>query len=535
MSSAHFFADLRKHASASMKAGLANKPLHQDVLVDAGLLSLDLSRQPLTQDLLTLCIKEAEVNGLPQHIQNLFAGEKVNPTEDRAALHWLLRALPGSAPAQLAQQQDAISITTQAMDTFARQVIDGQYHAHPGTPIQTVVNLGVGGSDLGPRLAYDALKQHHNHLNVEFVANIDGLDLTDTLHQLDPHSTLFIVTSKTFSTLETLENTKAATAWLQAAGISNPGAHFAAATSRPDRAAEFGINESRIFPMWDWVGGRYSLLSSVGLALLLGIGPEAFARIKAGAQHMDQHFQTAPLSSNAPFVQAMAGLVAVNGLDIKNHAVIAYDSRLNLLPNYLQQLEMESNGKSVKLDSTAIDYATCPVIWGGVGTNTQHSFHQLLHQGPLATNIDFLMPMGQTHGLPDHQAYLQANCLAQAEALLHGKSMTQVQTELRAEGLRAEEIAILAPHKVIQGNKPCTIIGYETLSAQVLGALIALYEHKVFVQAHFWQINPFDQWGVELGKQLCQPAYEAISQSAVSAKDPRTQRWIDRLKPELAK
>ena len=520
-----FFSDLRQDAKKLLQQGLAQNSDAQKLFLKAGPLQLDLSRQVLNQKIIQSCLSHASSTSLRNQLNALFSGGTVNPTEKRPALHWLLRS--SSAKPGLEQEFQEIQDTLKSMGTFADNVIEGRYVAHDNIPIKNVINLGVGGSDLGPRLAYKALKPYQNHIQALFVANIDGNDLLDQMRDLDARETLFIVTSKTFSTLETLENTKVAQQWLQSKGVQNPGAHFAAATSRPDRAADFGIEESRIFPMWDWIGGRYSLLSSVGLALMLSIGPTNFNRIRQGADSIDQHVQQAPLESNAAFLQAISGLVTTNGLNILNHAVIAYDSRLELLPSYLQQLEMESNGKSVDLQGEQVDYATCPVLWGGAGTNTQHSFHQLLHQGTLKTNIDFLLPIGQDHGLANHQAYLQANCLAQAEALLHGKTYEQVVKELQDQGLGQEEIETIAPHKVIHGNKPCTIIGYNTLTPEVFGALIALYEHKVFIQSHFWNINPFDQWGVELGKQLCDPVYQALIDPSVQSEDPRTQRWAD--------
>ncbi len=520
-----FFATLQKQSQSLLDNGLANNQDAQPFFFKAGPLHLDLSRQIINNDILDTCISYAQETDLAGHLEKLFNGSIVNPTEKRAALHWLLRSSkpkPG-----LEQEFNLIQTTRESMTAFATSILHGQYTPETNTLITDVINLGVGGSDLGPRLAYNALRQHHNHLKVHFVANIDGNDLHDVLQHLNPKTTFFIVTSKTFSTLETLENTKAAIQWLEHSGVSEPGRHFAAATSKPERAAAFGIDTNRIFPMWDWVGGRYSLLSSVGLALMLGIGPKAFNAIRHGAKAIDEHVENTPFKENAAFLQAITGLINNNSLNILNHAVIAYDSRLELLPAYLQQLEMESNGKSVNHDGQQLHYNTCPVLWGGAGTNTQHSFHQLLHQGTLKANIDFLMPIKQEHGLPQHQAYLQANCLAQAEALLHGKNLDQVKQELQDQGLDASEIDFLAPHKVIQGNKPCTIIGYNTLKPEVLGALIALYEHKVFIQSHFWNINPFDQWGVELGKQLCDPVYQAISTNNVQADDPRTQRWVD--------
>lgn len=528
-SSIDFFKNVQKQAHDIVSAGLAKKNEKDRLFFNAGPLTFDFNRQVINEKLTATFVEEAEKNNLKKRIEDLFSGELINHTEKRAALHWLLRA--EKAPAGLEDEFSQVQDTLKLMSEFSNSVINGEYRPS-GKAITHVVNLGVGGSDLGPRLAYDALKQYHNNVEARFVANVDGSDLLDALNGLNPETTLFIATSKTFTTLETLENTKAAQEWLKKSNIQNPGAHFAAATSKPAAAEGFGMDPSRIFPMWDWVGGRYSLLSSVGLALMIGIGPDAFNAIRKGAFEIDEHFKSADFAKNAPFISAALGVISVNGLDVRNHSVIAYDSRLNLLPNYLQQLEMESNGKSVNRDGQALDINTCPVLWGGIGTNTQHSFHQLLHQGTITANIDFFMPIGQTHGLADHQAYLQANCLAQAEALLHGKSLAKVKEELTAQGLSEAEIEALAPHKVIPGNKPCTIIGYKTLTAEVLGAIVALYEHRVLVQSHFWDINPFDQWGVELGKQLCQPVYDSIVDESKTSADSFTQEWVNIIREE---
>lgn len=499
--------------------------------LEAGPLTVDISKQPINNELIQLFTEYASQTQFTQKRDALFNGSPINTTENRAVLHWLLRS---AAPDNLTQEKQEVESTLIKMKQFVEAVTSGKWQSATGQKIKHIVNLGVGGSDLGPRLALGALAEFRTNLDLHFVANIDGYDLSNTLESLNPHETLFVITSKTFTTLETLENAKAAKAWLAAADILDVSQHFVAATSRPDSAQQFGIASDNIFPMWDWVGGRYSLLSSVGLSVMLGIGYDNFEALALGAQQIDHHFQTTELENNVPFMLAVVGISAVNGLDMQNHAVISYDSRLELFSNYLQQLEMESNGKSVNLNGEAIDYMTCPIVWGGIGTNTQHSFHQLLHQGKVESNVDFLMPTAieanNKANLKTHTENLQANCLAQAQALLVGKNVQQVTSELQAQGLNAESIAKLAPHKVISGNRPSTIIGYHDMSPKVLGALIALYEHKVFVQSHFWDINAYDQWGVELGKKLSTPVYDGIHSKKLPINvDPSTQAWIQRL------
>jgi len=532
--SAHdFLVSIEVDAKRLYKKGVSTLIAEDSKRVDrffceGGSLTLDITKQVIDQGLLERFTLQAQLSQLPKHIETLFNGGVVNTTEQRPALHWLLRTQQLPSSTKLESEFSLVQSTRQRMEIFCQSVIDGEYQSAAGKAFDTVVNLGVGGSDLGPRLAIHALDRYANHLDIHFVANIDGNDILNCLAELDPATTLFVATSKTFGTLETIENAKVAWDWLEANTIDQPARHFVAATSRPDRAEAFGIAPDVIFPMWDWIGGRYSMLSSVGLSIMLGIGVKNFNALRAGAEGMDKHFQEAPLAQNLPFLQAVVGIISVNGLGWQNHAIIGYDSQLELFPAYLQQLEMESNGKSIDLESQPIEYQTCPIVWGGTGTNTQHSFHQLLHQGRVRSNIDFLMPIRQEHNLKSHQSYLQANCIAQAQALLHGKSIAEVRQELEVEGVSTASITKLAPHKQIKGNKPCSIIGFDRLTPQTLGALIALYEHKVFVQAHFWNINPFDQWGVELGKQLCLPVAEEINRHDLNHQypEPTANRWI---------
>ncbi len=478
-------------------------------------LSLDLSKNFLQQDTLEYLIQLADELDIPNKISALFNKETVNLTENRQAMHWLLRA---PADITTSPESDEVNKTLERMGQFVDAIHTGAWQSEQGNPIKDIVNLGVGGSDLGPKMCVHALKPFATgRTKVHFVSNIDGLDISNCLQHLDPQSTLFIITSKTFTTLETLNNAHAARAWLNSAGVTNFSKHFVAVSSAVDKAKAFGVAPQNIFPIWDWVGGRYSLWSAVGLSIMLSIGKENFLALLAGAHAMDKHFQQTNLETNLPFLLGALGVYYINGFHYNTHAIIPYDESLYFLPDYLQQLEMESNGKSIKVDGTETTYHTAPIIWGGVGTNTQHSFHQLLHQGNTICPTDFLLPLSNDHHLDDHHRHLVANCLAQSQALMLGKQYPEEEK-----------------HRRVAGNKPSTLIAYEKMSPKTLGALIALYEHKTYVQSLFWKINAFDQWGVELGKQLAKPISEALSNSASESSsagtqmDPSTAFWVRR-------
>lgn len=476
---------------------------------------LDFSKNRINQETLALLIQLAETCELQQAIEAMFKGDKINNTEQRPVLHTALRN-QSNQPVFVDGQDVMPQIKAQLekMQNLVDAIQGGAWRGFSGKPITDVVNIGIGGSDLGPRMVVKALTPYHTgQVRCHFVANVDGSDISETLRLLNPESTLFIVSSKSFSTQETLMNAATARQWLldKAEDNSVTARHFVAISSRPDKAAAFGIDAHNVFEMWDWVGGRYSLWSAIGLPIALSVGMEHFRELLAGAYDMDCHFRITELQNNMPVILALLGVWYVNFFGCQTQAVLPYDEHLQLLPNYLQQADMESNGKSVKREGAPVTYATGPVIWGGVGTNGQHAFHQLLHQGTVLIPADFIIAEQASHHLPQHHAALYANCLAQSQAMLQGKTEPQAYDELLEHGLSEAEAKRLAPHKVIPGNKPSNTIVLAKLTPRALGALIAMYEHKIFVQSVIWNINAFDQWGVELGKQLGEPILKALT------------------------
>jgi glucose-6-phosphate isomerase len=504
------FADLRAH-----KPALKGRSLRDLFGEDAGRftrfslrlddLLLDYSKNlilPETVEKLLALARAAEVEAAREA---MFAGARINTTEKRAVLHTALRNR--SDRPVMVDGRDVMGDVREvlsAMAGFADGIRDGALGGASGERFTDVVNIGIGGSDLGPAMVTRALKPYGRpELRSHFVSNVDGAHLSDTLQGLDPRSTLFLVASKTFTTTETLTNARSARAWLVAAlGEDAVGAHFAAISTNLQAVADFGIRGDRVFGFWDWVGGRYSVWSAVGLPVMIAIGPARFGEFLQGAFEMDEHFRTASLESNLPVVLALLGVWYRDVWGLGSQAVLPYDQRLERFPAYLQQLDMESNGKGVTLAGTPVSEATGPVVWGEPGTNGQHAFYQLLHQGGDVIPCDFLVAAQAQENLGDHHALLVANCLAQSEALMRGKTADEVRVELTAQGLAPEEIDTLLPHKVFPGNRPSNTLLYRRLDPRTLGRLIALYEHKVFVQGRIWGINSFDQWGVELGKQL---------------------------------
>jgi glucose-6-phosphate isomerase len=435
----------------------------------------------------------------------LFAGEPVNNTEDRAALHMALRNF---GPAMSAKGEPIASLVQRErakLYDFARALRSGAIKGATGERFAHIVNIGIGGSDLGPAMAARALSPFaQDGLSAHFVSNVDGADLADTVRGLDLSRTLFIISSKTFTTQETMANAQSARARVAASlGEKAVGDHFAAVSTKLDLVEKFGIQSDRVFGFWDWVGGRYSLWSSIGLALAIAIGPEHFDDFLRGGHEVDDHFVNAPLQENIPVLMGLIGIWYRNVWGFSSQAVIPYDQRLARFPAYLQQLDMESNGKSVTRHGKPVALATASVIWGEPGTNGQHAFFQMLHQGTDIIPVDFLVAAEPIEADAQHHRLLFANCLAQAEALMKGRSQNEVEGLLRKQGLSAAEIAALAPHKVFAGNRPSSLFLYHRLDPRMLGRLVALYEHKVFVQSAVWDINAFDQWGVELGKELC--------------------------------
>ena len=466
----------------------------------------DYSKNRLTRATLGHLFDLARAARLEERREALFSGNKVNITEGRPALHMALRNFSG-APVRVDSEDvmPAVEAERAKVAAFARALREGAILGARGDIFTDIVNIGIGGSDLGPAMAARALSPFSlPELRAHFVSNVDGADIADTLAALDPARTLFIVSSKTFTTQETMANAASARAWIaQALGEAAVGDHFAAVSTRLDKVAEFGIRPDRVFGFWDWVGGRYSIWSAIGLSLAIFIGPENFEDFLRGGHDVDEHFRSAPLSHNIPVLMGLIGIWHRNIWGFAAQAVIPYDQRLARFPAYLQQLDMESNGKSVLREGAPSPRATGPIVFGEPGTNSQHAFFQLLHQGTEVAPVDFLVAAEPTHADEGHHALLFANCLAQSEAFLRGRSEKEVRDILRAQGLSADRIDDLAPHKVFSGDRPSSTLLYRQLNPRTLGRIVALYEHKVFVQSVIWDINPFDQWGVELGKELC--------------------------------
>lgn len=472
-------------------------------------LALDYSKNRITPQTVSLLLALADACGLRQQIEALFSGAPLNNTEGRAVLHTALRAAPGSVVRVDGHNViEDVQTTLNHMERFVTRLHRGDHKGWSGRPIRDVVSIGIGGSYLGPRMVTDALRPYAiPGMGCHYVANIDGTDISQVLARVNPETTLFLVQSKSFGTQETLANSLLAKDWLIRAGApaDDLSAHFAAVTARADAAREFGISNDNIFPMWDWVGGRYSLWSAIGLPIALNLGMGHFRALLQGARAMDEHFRSTPFDQNLPVIMAMLGVWYANFWHADSHAILPYDEYLQQLPAHLQQLDMESNGKRVTRTGTAVDYTTGPIIWGGVGANGQHAYHQLLHQGTRLCPADFIIPLQTHHPVARHHATLFANCLSQTQALMQGKTEAEARAELAAEGRSTDEIDFLAPHKVIPGNKPSNTLVLDKVTPATVGALVALYEHRTFVQGVIWNLNSFDQWGVELGKQLGKP------------------------------
>lgn len=482
-----------------------------------------------TRDLLVNLANEVDLKGA---IKALFEGEIVNASENRPALHTALRRPVGDKLLVngVNVMPDVHKVLNQITDLVGR-IHDGLWRGYTEKPITDVVNIGIGGSFLGPELVSEALLSYaQKGVRCHYLANIDGSEFHELTMKLRAETTLFIVSSKSFNTLETLKNAQAARAWYLAQGGSEAELyrHFIAVSSNNAAAVAFGIREENIFPMWDWVGGRYSLWSAIGLPIALAIGMSNFKELLSGAYSMDQHFQSAPFEQNMPVLLALLGVWYGNFWGAQSHAILPYDHYLRNITKHLQQLDMESNGKSVRQDGTPVSTDTGPVIWGGVGCNGQHAYHQLLHQGTQLIPADFIVPVVSFNPVADHHQWLYANCLSQSQALMLGKTRAEAEAELRDKGASEEEVQKLASHKVIPGNRPSNTLVVERISPRRLGALAALYEHKVFVQSVVWGINAFDQWGVELGKELGKGVYNRlVGSEESSAEDASTQGLIN--------
>jgi glucose-6-phosphate isomerase len=460
----------------------------------------DFSKHRITTETLGLLFNLAAERGLETKREAMFTGEKINTTENRSVLHTALRAPKGSTI--LSDGRNVVpdvQAVLEKMENFALKVRNGEWSGFTGKPVKNIVNIGIGGSDLGPVMAYEALKNYSARtLTFRFVSNVDGNDFAEAVTGLDPEETLFIISSKTFTTLETMANAQTARSWsLQK--LSDPAAvarHFVAVSTNEKEVMKFGIDPANIFGFWDWVGGRYSMTSAIGLSTMIAIGPKHYRELLDGFHRMDEHFRTAPMNRNIPVIMGLLGIWYNNFFGAQTQAILPYENYLKRFPAYLQQLTMESNGKRVTIDGTPVTYETCPVYWGEPGTNGQHSFYQLIHQGTKLIPCDFISFNVSLNNLPPHQDYLMANMIAQGEALAFGKTAEEV----RAEKVREE----LVPHKVFEGNRPSSTFLLDRLTPASLGKLVAMYEHCVFVQGAIWDINPFDQMGVELGKVLAQ-------------------------------
>lgn len=528
------FQKLKKHAEKagkwSLKELFRNDPGRFPAMtLTAGGLFLDFSKNFLTKETLSLLLELAKECDLEKIRDRMFEGDKINTAEHRAVLHTALRA--PRYEKVLVDGKNVIPDIQAVLDQmrrFSEKIHSGEWKGFTGKPITDIVNIGIGGSDVGPRMVCQAMRPFHiKELNVHFVANVDGHDLDMVLNRVRPETTLFIIASKTFTTLETMLNAHSARSWFLNHGtIRDIQKHFVAISTNREAVEKFGIHHDNLFPFWDWVGGRYSVWSAIGLPVVLAIGYNHFTEFLAGAHAMDVHFRYAPLASNMPVLLGLTGIWNRNFLGCTSVSVAPYLQDLVSFPRYLQQLEMESNGKQVQKNGEPVTYGSCPVIWGNVGTNGQHAYFQLLHQGTEIIPVDFIVALSPHHTLAKHHSALLANCFAQSEALMKGKTADQVRTDLEASGMSPQEIETQIPQRTFPGNRPSNTILMNVLRPETLGALMALYEHKTFVQGVIWNINSFDQWGVELGKVLAQTIQKELENNISEEHDSSTSGLI---------
>ena len=465
----------------------------------------DYSKNRITAETIVLLLTLAKEVDIFGYRDKMFAGEKINLTEQRAVLHTALRN-QSNKPVMVDGQDvmPGIRAVFAKMEAFSKRVIGGDWKGCTGKSITDIVNIGIGGSDLGPVMVTEALKSYSTRLNVHFVSNVDGTHIAETIKHVTPETTLFIIASKTFTTQETMTNAESAKAWFlkELGGKADVAKHFAALSTNRKKVEEFGIDPENMFEFWDWVGGRYSLWSAIGLSIVLAIGYDNFKELLAGAFEADEHFRNAPPEKNIPLLMGLLGVWYNNFWDADSYAILPYDQYLHRFAAYLQQGDMESNGKGVDRNNQLVDYSTGPIIWGEPGTNGQHAFYQLIHQGTKLIPCDFLAPVHSHNLVGDHHAKLLSNFLAQTEALMRGKTLEEASAELRQSGLSEDAVNRLAPSKIFPGNRPTNSFFFEKLTPKTLGSLLAFYEHKIFVQGIVWNINSYDQMGVELGKQL---------------------------------
>ena len=495
---------------------------------------LDYSKNRITDETLALLIQLARECKLDEAIKAMYSGDKINETEDRSVLHIALRNLSNTPI--LADGKDVmpeVNAVLAKMEKFSNSIISGEWKGYTGKAITDIVNIGIGGSDLGPVMVTEALKHYKNHLNIHFVSNIDGTHIAETLSGLNAETTLFLVASKTFTTQETMTNAHSARSWFLENGAkeNDIAKHFAALSTNAKDVSAFGIDTENMFEFWDWVGGRYSLWSAIGLSISLSIGFDNFKELLAGAHATDNHFKTAEFESNIPVILGLLGIWYINFYNAETQVILPYDQYMHRFAAYFQQGDMESNGKHVDRNGNEVDYETGPIIWGEPGTNGQHAFYQLIHQGTRIIPADFIAPAQSLNPLGDHHPILLSNFFAQTEALMNGKTEEEVTEELKKDGKSAEEISKIAPFKVFEGNRPTNSILLKKITPYTLGSLVAMYEHKIFVQGVIWNIFSFDQWGVELGKQLAKKILpELEGNEKVASHDSSTNGLINQYK-----
>lgn len=495
---------------------------------------VDFSKNRINDTTLALLLQLAKECKLDEAIKAMYSGDKINETEDRAVLHIALRNVSNTPILNDGQDvMPEVNRVLAQMEKFSNAIISGEWKGYTGAAITDVVNIGIGGSDLGPVMVTEALKHYKTRLNLHFVSNIDGTHLAETLKAVNPETTLFLVASKTFTTQETMTNAHSARQWFLDSGAKEAdiAKHFAALSTNGKAVSEFGIDTENMFEFWDWVGGRYSLWSAIGLSICLGVGFDNFKQLLAGAHATDKHFAETPFEQNIPVILGLLGVWYINFFNAETQAILPYDQYLHRFAAYFQQGDMESNGKHVDRNGNPVDYETGPVIWGEPGTNGQHAFYQLIHQGTRIIPVDFIAPAVSLNPLGNHHPILLSNFFAQTEALMNGKSEAEVKSELEKAGKNEEEIKALAPFKEFDGNRPTNSILLKKITPYNLGSLIAIYEHKIFVQGIIWNIFSFDQWGVELGKQLAQKIQpELVDDAPVSTHDASTNGLINQYK-----
>ena len=492
---------------------------------------VDFSKNRLNQETMDNLISLANECKLAEAIQSMFAGEAINQTEDRSVLHVALRNRSNTPV--MVDGQDVMSDVNKVllqMEQFSNNLINGNWKGYTGKPITDLVNIGIGGSDLGPLMVTEALRPYHSHIRPHFVSNVDGTHLAEVLKSVNPETTLFIIASKTFTTQETMTNAMSARAWFldKSKQQGDVARHFVAVSTNEAAVKSFGIASENMFVFWDWVGGRYSLWSAIGLSIACTIGYTNFVSLLEGAHAMDKHFQSEPFDKNIPVMLALIGIWYTNFFDAASEAILPYDQYMHRFAAYFQQGNMESNGKSVDRNGTPVNYATGPIIWGEPGTNGQHAFYQLIHQGTQLIPCDFIAPIKSHNAMGDHHDKLLSNFFAQTQALMMGKTKAEVIAELKAAGMDAKQIAFHTPFRIFEGNKPTNSILIESLTPRALGSLIAMYEHKIFVQGVIWNIFSFDQWGVELGKALAKKILPQLgAEEPVTSHDGSTNGLIN--------